>query len=88
MEIKKKKKNLMIILKTDKKRKKKNEEEVNHPRYIHNLFCEMMQFGKLINKYKTKMSLTLKTLKNLSKMIKENKEIRKRAAKAIDDIKK
>ena len=48
----------------------------------------MMQFGKLINKYKTKMSLTLKTLKNLSKMIKENKEIRKRAAKAIDDIKK
>ena len=48
----------------------------------------MMQLGKLINKYKTKMSLTLKALNNLSKMIKENKEIRKRAVKAINDIKK
>ena len=47
-----------------------------------------MQLGKLINKYKTKMSLTLKALNDLSKMIKENKEIRKRAVKSIDDIKK
>lgn len=34
------------------------------------------------------MSLTLKALNNLSKMIKENKKIRKRAVKAINDIKK
>ena len=49
MEIKKKKQKLMIIFKTDKKKQRKNEEEVNHPRYIHNLFCEMMQLGKLRN---------------------------------------
>ena len=49
-----------------------------HPRYINNLVCEMMQQNKLISKYETNINVKLNAQNYLSKILKENKKIRKR----------
>ena len=64
------------------KEQRKGEEEVSHPGYINNLVREMMQLGKLKHRYKTKMNVTLKTHNDLSKIIKEIKEIKKESSKS------
>ena len=47
-----------------------------------------MQFDKLLNDYESKINVTWKDKNDLLKNVKANKETRKRAIKAINDIKK
>lgn len=47
----------------------------------------MTYLENLSNKYETKINVTLKTKNRFSIILKENKDLRKRAIKAIDHVK-
>lgn len=46
----------------------------------------MMELGEVLNEYETKINVTLETKNYLFKIVEQNKEIRKRAIKAIEKI--
>ena len=83
-ETKKKKKKLddiKILLHEQKNGKK----VVKHPKHIKNLADEIMYLDNLLNKYETKINETLKAKYDLSEIVKENKEMAKRAMMVFNE---
>ena len=83
-ETKKKKKkmeDINILLHEQKKGKK----VVKHPKHIKNLVDEIMYLDNLLNKYETKINETLKAKYDLSEIVKENKEMAKRAMMVFNE---
>ena len=64
---------------------KKGKKVVKHPKHIKNLVDEIMYLDNLLNKYETKINETLKAKYDLSEIVKENKEMAKRAMMVFNE---